>query len=64
MPTSTVDWDPIGFCWNCGWKVDKCHNSFTCNSPKTGHLKGATRSNPMGEVIGTRIRMDEIEEGQ
>eukprot|EP00957_Ditylum_brightwellii_P069170 5252503-Ditylum_brightwellii.AAC.1 len=28
-PTSNVDWDPIGFCWSCGWKVDNRHNSFT-----------------------------------
>eukprot|EP00957_Ditylum_brightwellii_P179377 13665157-Ditylum_brightwellii.AAC.1 len=27
--TGNVDWDPIGFCWSCGWKVDKRHNSFT-----------------------------------
>ena len=43
-----IDWDPIGYCWSCGWKVDKRHNSFTCNSPKPGHQKAATRSNPMG----------------
>eukprot|EP00957_Ditylum_brightwellii_P199058 15173617-Ditylum_brightwellii.AAC.1 len=43
-----IDWDPIGFCWCCGWKVDKRHNSFICNSKKLGHQKGATRSNPMG----------------
>eukprot|EP00957_Ditylum_brightwellii_P116238 8866752-Ditylum_brightwellii.AAC.1 len=24
-----IDWDPIGFCWSCGWRVDKRHNSFT-----------------------------------
>eukprot|EP00957_Ditylum_brightwellii_P053765 4072944-Ditylum_brightwellii.AAC.1 len=47
-PTGNIDWDPIRFCWSCGWKVDKCHNSFTCNIPKLGHQKGATRSNPMG----------------
>eukprot|EP00957_Ditylum_brightwellii_P024454 1846083-Ditylum_brightwellii.AAC.1 len=28
-PTSNVDWDPIGFCWSYGWKVDKRHNNFT-----------------------------------
>eukprot|EP00957_Ditylum_brightwellii_P165533 12602149-Ditylum_brightwellii.AAC.1 len=43
-----IDWDPIGFCWSYGWKVDKRHNNLPCNSPKTGHQKGATRSNPMG----------------
>eukprot|EP00957_Ditylum_brightwellii_P014320 1077940-Ditylum_brightwellii.AAC.1 len=37
-----IGWDPIGFCWSCGWKLDKRHNSFTCNSPKSGHQKGAT----------------------
>eukprot|EP00957_Ditylum_brightwellii_P188372 14340494-Ditylum_brightwellii.AAC.1 len=25
-PTGNVDWGPIGFCWSCGWKVDKRHN--------------------------------------
>eukprot|EP00957_Ditylum_brightwellii_P198910 15161113-Ditylum_brightwellii.AAC.1 len=63
-PTGNVYWDPIGFCWSCGWKADKRHNSFTCNSPKPGHQKGTTRSNPMGEVIGTGIGMDEVKEGQ
>eukprot|EP00957_Ditylum_brightwellii_P123311 9402354-Ditylum_brightwellii.AAC.1 len=40
--------DPHGYCWSCGYKVDKKHNSITCSREKDGHQEAATRSNPMG----------------
>ncbi|KAL7483513.1 hypothetical protein ACHAW6_009155 [Cyclotella cf. meneghiniana] len=41
-------WDPNGYCWSHGYKVNGKHNSKTCHSRKEGHQTGATRSNTMG----------------
>eukprot|EP00957_Ditylum_brightwellii_P090965 6926711-Ditylum_brightwellii.AAC.1 len=48
-PTGTVNWDPIGFCWSCGWKVDKCHNR-TRVTAKNGPSKGCNHIKPYGGV--------------
>eukprot|EP00957_Ditylum_brightwellii_P036598 2773031-Ditylum_brightwellii.AAC.1 len=29
-----VDRDPHGYCWSCGYKVDKKYNSVTCLKKK------------------------------
>jgi phage shock protein A len=36
------------YCWTHGYKVGKAHTSLTCNTPKTGHKKEATRAENMG----------------
>eukprot|EP00957_Ditylum_brightwellii_P014840 1118590-Ditylum_brightwellii.AAC.1 len=43
-----VEWAPNGYCWSCGYHVDKKHNSVTCSRKKNGHQDAATRSNTMG----------------
>eukprot|EP00957_Ditylum_brightwellii_P085690 6518680-Ditylum_brightwellii.AAC.1 len=40
--------DSHGYCWICGYNVDKRHNSVTCSKRKNGHHEAATRSNPIG----------------
>jgi hypothetical protein len=40
--------DPEGYCWSCGFRVPKNHNSMNCEKKKTGHQVGATRANTMG----------------
>ena len=40
--------DPEGYCWSCGYRVSKTHNSMTCEKKKPGHQVGATRANIMG----------------
>eukprot|EP00957_Ditylum_brightwellii_P074944 5695484-Ditylum_brightwellii.AAC.1 len=32
-----VDWDPQGYCWRRGYRVDKKQNSVTCNKEKGKH---------------------------
>eukprot|EP00957_Ditylum_brightwellii_P072078 5478762-Ditylum_brightwellii.AAC.1 len=43
-----INWDPHDYCWSCGYKVDKKHNSVACLKKKDGHQDAATRSNTMG----------------
>eukprot|EP00957_Ditylum_brightwellii_P177989 13557358-Ditylum_brightwellii.AAC.1 len=43
-----IGWDPHRYCWSCGYRIDKKHNSVTCSSKKDGHQDAATRSNTMG----------------
>jgi hypothetical protein len=38
----------INYCWTHGYKVGKTHKSLTCNTPKPGHKKEATRADNMG----------------
>ena len=47
---SYPDWcDPSAYCWTCGYKVRKDHNSKTCKFRENpGHKQEATRQNPMG----------------
>ena len=42
--------NPDGYCWTCGYKVSKKHNSGTCFKGKDcpNHKKEATRNNTMG----------------
>lgn len=42
--------DPDAYCYTCGYKLRKGHNSATCPKAKDhpGHKKEATRNNPMG----------------
>eukprot|EP00957_Ditylum_brightwellii_P059703 4532757-Ditylum_brightwellii.AAC.1 len=40
--------DPEGYCWSCGYQVQKNHNSMKCDKQKPGHQLGATRANIMG----------------
>eukprot|EP00957_Ditylum_brightwellii_P012657 956656-Ditylum_brightwellii.AAC.1 len=44
----TINWDPHGYCWSCGYKVVKKHNSVTYLKKKDGHQDVATRSNTIG----------------
>eukprot|EP00957_Ditylum_brightwellii_P011812 890792-Ditylum_brightwellii.AAC.1 len=32
-----------GYCWSCGFRVPKNHNSMNCDKQKPGHQLGATR---------------------
>ena len=36
------------YCWTCGLKVEKDHNSVTCNTRAPGHKASATRQSTMG----------------
>jgi hypothetical protein len=36
------------YCWTHGYKVGSTHTSLTCNTPKPGHKKEATRAANMG----------------
>ena len=40
--------DPDGYCWTHGYRVSTAHNGYTCNNCAPGHIKEATRANPMG----------------
>jgi hypothetical protein len=39
---------PNNFCWTHGSKVANTHTSLSCNFPKQGHKREATRSDNMG----------------
>jgi hypothetical protein len=43
------------YCWSHGFDVHPTHNSSSCNFPREGHKKEATRSNNMG---GSQIAKD------
>jgi hypothetical protein len=34
--------------WTCGYKVSNTHTSLSCNFPKQGHKREATRAESMG----------------
>jgi hypothetical protein len=36
------------YCWNHGYKVANTHTSLSCNFPKQGHKREATRTDNMG----------------
>eukprot|EP00957_Ditylum_brightwellii_P129452 9875102-Ditylum_brightwellii.AAC.1 len=40
--------DPAGYCWSCGYRVPKNHNSLNCDKKKPGHQLGAMCTNTMG----------------
>eukprot|EP00957_Ditylum_brightwellii_P072842 5535815-Ditylum_brightwellii.AAC.1 len=37
-----IEWNLHGYCWSCGFHIDKNHNSVTGNSKKEGHQEAAT----------------------
>jgi hypothetical protein len=39
---------PNTYCWTHGYKVANTHTSFSCNFPKQGHKREATRADSMG----------------
>jgi hypothetical protein len=39
---------PKKYCWTHGYKVGNTHTSLSCNLPKQGHKREATRANNMG----------------
>jgi hypothetical protein len=39
---------PNNYCWNHGYKVVNTHTSLSCNFPKQGHNREATRADNMG----------------
>jgi hypothetical protein len=39
---------PNNYCWTHGYKVGNTHTSLSCNLPKQGHKREATRANNMG----------------
>jgi hypothetical protein len=39
---------PKNYCWTHGYKVSNIHTSLSCNLPKQGHKREATRTDNMG----------------
>jgi hypothetical protein len=39
---------PNNYCWTHGYKVANTHTSLSCNFPKQGHKREATRTDNMG----------------
>jgi hypothetical protein len=39
---------PNNYCWTHGYKVGNTHTTLSCNLPKQGHKREATRVNNMG----------------
>jgi hypothetical protein len=39
---------PNNYCWTHGYKVANTHTSLSCNFPKHGHKREATRADNMG----------------
>jgi hypothetical protein len=39
---------PNNYCWTHGYKVANNHTSLSCNFPKQGHKREATRADNMG----------------
>jgi hypothetical protein len=39
---------PNNYCWTHGYKVGSTHTSLSCNFPKHGHKREATRGDNMG----------------
>jgi hypothetical protein len=40
---------PKKYCWTRGYKVANTHTSLSCNFPKQGHKREATRADNMGD---------------
>jgi hypothetical protein len=36
------------YCWTHGWDLPNAHTSASCNRPKEGHKREATKDNTMG----------------
>jgi hypothetical protein len=41
---------PNNYCWTDGYKVTNTHTSLSCNFPKQGHKREATRADNMGVI--------------
>jgi hypothetical protein len=41
---------PNNYCWTHGYKVANSHTSLSCNFPKQGHNRDATRTDNMGGI--------------
>jgi hypothetical protein len=41
---------PNNYCWTHGYKVTNTHTSLSCNFPKQGHKREATRAYNMGGI--------------
>jgi hypothetical protein len=39
---------PNSYCWTHGYKVSNTHINLSCNFPKQGHKREATRADNMG----------------
>jgi hypothetical protein len=39
---------PNNYCWTHGYKITNTHTSLSCNFPKQGHKREATRADNMG----------------
>jgi hypothetical protein len=44
----TFNSSPNNYCWTHGYKVANTHTSLSCNFPKQGHKREATRTDNMG----------------
>jgi hypothetical protein len=40
----------INYCWTHGYKVANTHTSLSCNFPKQGHKREATRADNINEL--------------
>jgi hypothetical protein len=45
----TFNPSPNNYCWTHGYKVANTHTSLSCNFPKQGHKREATRADNMGD---------------
>jgi hypothetical protein len=41
---------PNNYCWTHGYKVANTYTSLSCNFPKQGHKREATRTDNMGGI--------------
>jgi hypothetical protein len=41
---------PNNYCWTHGYKIANTHTSLSCNFPKQGHKREATRTDNMGGI--------------
>jgi hypothetical protein len=47
---SSFNPSPNNYCWTHGYKFANTHTSLSCNFPKEGHKKEATRTDNMGDI--------------
>jgi hypothetical protein len=44
----SLNQSPNNYCWTHGYKVTNTHTSLSCNLPKQGHKREATRADNVG----------------
>ena len=44
-------WDPVGYCWSHGYKVNIGHSSAMCKNKREGHKDNAKRGSKQGGCI-------------